>query len=132
VSESNFTYGLGRRKSSVARVRMRPGTGAMLINGREAKEYFPDPQWIRAAFRPLEIVEKLEHYDVFVNAKGGGLTGQSEAVALGVARALAKIDHDAWYKPLRAAGQLTRDAREVERKKYGLAGARRAFQFSKR
>ena len=103
-----------------------------MVNGRELAQYFPNDQWANAALRPLDVLEKREHFDVLVNARGGGLTGQSEAVALGIARALVKIDHEAWYETLRKAGQLTRDARVVERKKYGLRGARRAFQFSKR
>lgn len=132
MTESNFTYGLGRRKAAVARVRIRPGTGTVLVNGRELDAYFPNPQWASAALRPLDVIEKRDHYDVLVNANGGGKTGQSEAMALGIARALCKIDHEANYAPLREAGQLTRDSRVVERKKYGLRGARRAFQFSKR
>lgn len=132
MTESNFTYGLGRRKAAVARVRMRPGSGSVVVNGRDVKEYFPSEQWVNAALRPLEVIEKANHFDIIVNACGGGKTGQSEAVALGVARALCKIDHEAHYNVLREAGQLTRDARVVERKKYGLRGARRAFQFSKR
>jgi len=132
VTETNYTYGLGRRKAAVARVRLRPGTGTVLVNGRELRAYFPNPQWANAALRPLDVLEQQGHFDVLVNATGGGKTGQSEAMALGVARALCKIDHEANYGPLRAAGQLTRDSRIVERKKYGLRGARRAFQFSKR
>ncbi|MAG58392.1 MAG: 30S ribosomal protein S9 [Planctomycetes bacterium] len=132
MTETTFTYGLGRRKRAVARVRIRPGSGTTLVNGRELSDYFPSKQWVRAALKPLDVVEKLDHFDIIVNAHGGGLTGQSEAVALGVARALVKIDHESWYQPLREAGQLTRDARIVERQKYGLRGARRAFQFSKR
>lgn len=131
-TENNYTYGLGRRKAAVARVRMRPGSGSMVVNGRDVKDYFPCHHWVIAALRPLQVVEKAEGFDVIVNATGGGKTGQSEAVALGVARALCKIDHEAHYDVLRKAGQLTRDSRVVERKKYGLRGARRAFQFSKR
>ena len=129
---NNFTYGLGRRKAAVARVRMRPGSGSILVNGRELAEYFPNEQWAAAAVRPLELVERRSHFDVFVNAKGGGKTGQAEAIALGVSRALVKIDQENLMEPLREAGHLTRDAREVERKKPGQRGARRAFQFSKR
>ena len=127
-----MTYGLGRRKAAVARVRLRPGSGTVVVNGRDVKEYFPSEHWVNAALAPLTTTEKQGHFDIFVNAKGGGLTGQAEAVALGVARALCKVDHEAHYSALREAGQLTRDARVVERKKYGLRGARRAFQFSKR
>ncbi len=131
-STSNFVWGVGRRKSSVARVRVRPGTGTMLINGRELNDYFPNPDWAFAASQPLLVVGKKEAFDIFVNVEGGGLTGQSGAVGLGVARALSKIDREANYKPLRDAGQMTRDSRMKERKKYGQRGARRAFQFSKR
>ena len=131
-STSNFVWGVGRRKSSVARVRMRPGTGTILINGRELNDYFPNPDWVFAASQPLLVVGKKDAFDVFVNVEGGGLTGQSGAVGLGVARALSKIDREANYKPLRDAGQMTRDSRMKERKKYGQRGARRAFQFSKR
>lgn len=129
---SEFTYGLGRRKTAVARVRIRPGTGTFLVNGRELSAYFPDEQWRSAALKPLQVMERTSHFDVFVNARGGGKTGQAEATALGIARALTAVDPETFMKPLREAGQLTRDAREVERKKYGLSGARRAFQFSKR
>jgi small subunit ribosomal protein S9 len=132
MASSSFTYGLGRRKTAVARVRMRPGTGTILVNGRELAQYFPVEQWAAAAVRPLVITERTNHFDIFVNAHGGGKTGQSEAIALGIARALTTIDSAAFMLPLREAGQLTRDAREVERKKYGQSGARRAFQFSKR
>ena len=131
-TESKYTYGLGRRKAAVARVRVRPGSGSVVVNGRDVSEYFPSDHWVTAALRPLAVVEKPDGFDVIVNARGGGKTGQSEAVALGVARALCKIDHEAHYEVLRKAGQLTRDSRVVERKKYGLRGARRAFQFSKR
>jgi small subunit ribosomal protein S9 len=132
MATSTFTHGLGRRKTAVARVRIRPGTGTILINGRELHQYFPGEQWAASAIRPLVITDRQSHFDVFVNANGGGKTGQAEAVALGIARALNALDTNTFMKPLRDAGQLTRDSREVERKKYGQSGARRAFQFSKR
>ena len=126
-----FVWGTGRRKAAVARVRIRPGEGKFLINKREVNAFFCNP-WDRAAVRqPLEVTDTSKAYDVFVNVGGGGITGQAGAVALGVARALAKTNLD--YEPkLREFNLLTRDPRKVERKKYGRRGARRRFQFSKR
>ncbi len=132
MGESTFTWGLGRRKSSVARVRLRPGTGAILINGRDFKAYFPNHEWQNAALAPLKVLGKTDGYDVIASVQGGGLTGQSGAVALGISRALTRLDHAAHYTPLRGAGLMTRDSRMKERKKYGRRGARRSFQFSKR
>lgn len=131
-ANNNFLWAVGRRKSSIARVRIRPGTGQFIVNGRELKDYFPNPDWTHSASGPLLTLGKREAFDVFATAHGGGLTGQSGAVGLGVARALATHDHETNYKPLRVAGQVTRDSRMKERKKYGRRGARRAFQFSKR
>jgi small subunit ribosomal protein S9 len=128
---SNYIWGTGRRKSSVARVRVRPGTGSFVVNGREMKEYFPTPDWSNTARGPLVVLDAATKFDVIVNVIGGGGTGQSGAVAMGLARALVKID--AAHEPMmRDNGLLTRDARMKERKKYGKAGARRSFQFSKR
>jgi small subunit ribosomal protein S9 len=128
---SNYIWGTGRRKSAVARVRVRPGTGSFVVNGREMKEYFPSPDWSGAATGPLLALDAQKKFDVIVNVNGGGGTGQSGAVAMGLARALVKID--AAHEPaMRSNGFLTRDARMKERKKYGRAGARRSFQFSKR
>ena len=126
-----FVWGTGRRKTAVARVRIRPGEGKFLINKREVNAFFCNP-WDRAAVRqPLEVTDTTKAYDVFVNVGGGGITGQAGAVALGIARALAKTNSD--YEPrLREFNLLTRDPRKVERKKYGRRGARRRFQFSKR
>lgn len=129
---NDYTWGTGRRKTAIARVRVRPGTGTVLVNGRELDNYFPDQQWCDSALRPLEILEKKGQFDILASCSGGGPTGQAEAVSLGLARALVKIDEEAHMPELRKAGLLTRDARMVERKKYGLAGARRAYQFSKR
>jgi small subunit ribosomal protein S9 len=127
----SYTWGTGRRKSSVARVRVRPGTGSFVVNGREMKAYFPTPDWSGTAVAPLLALDAVNKFDVVVNVLGGGGTGQSGAVAMGIARALVKID--AAHEPaMRSNGFLTRDARMKERKKYGRAGARRSFQFSKR
>lgn len=126
-----YTWGLGRRKKAVARVRIKPGAGGFLINGRPLKEFFPTIQHQRAAFSPLASTESAESYDVFVNVGGGGLTGQAGAVELGLARAL-KIINPGLEPALREHHHLTRDSRSKERKKYGRRGARRGFQFSKR
>ncbi len=132
MAESAFVWGTGRRKSAIARVRIRPGTGAVVVNGRTLKEYFPNEEWHNAAIAPLKVVGKAEGFDVFASVQGGGLTGQAGAVSLGISRALARLDREAHYSPLRKEGLMTRDSRMKERKKYGRAGARRSFQFSKR
>ena len=126
-----YTWGLGRRKSSVARVRIKPGSGNYVINGKPMKEYFPNLQDQLLAQAPLKVAELEGSYDVFVNVLGGGSSGQSGAVELGLARAL-KEANPAGVEALREGGHLTRDARMKERKKYGRRGARRGFQFSKR
>jgi small subunit ribosomal protein S9 len=113
-------------------VRIRPGKGVFLVNEREVGEYFPSEEWRRKAESPLTVVEKRSTYDVHVTVKGGGLTGQAGAVAMGIARALVTLDLDAHKPAMKSAGLLTRDSRMKERKKYGRRGARRAFQFSKR
>jgi small subunit ribosomal protein S9 len=124
-------WGVGRRKTSVARVRVRPGKGKLLINKRELDRYFTEITDRRAVLAPLEACEQAGKWDVFVNVRGGGHTGQAGAIRLGVARALLKCD--AKFEPaLRDGDFLTRDSRKVERKKYGQSGARRRFQFSKR
>ncbi|MBN1941756.1 MAG: 30S ribosomal protein S9 [Phycisphaerae bacterium] len=126
-----FIWGTGRRKSAIARVRIRPGDGAFLINKRDVADFFPHLKDQNTVFSPLEALGMRRSYEVNVNLKGGGWTGQSGAVALGLARALAKhmpeIERD-----LRHKGLLTRDARAKERKKPGQPGARKRFQFSKR
>jgi small subunit ribosomal protein S9 len=121
----------GRRKSSTARVILRPGNGQIIANGRSLEEYIPREVLRMDIRRPLELCEVQEQFDVQINVDGGGTTGQAGAIRLGIARALLLVNGDfrARMKPL---GLLTRDAREVERKKYGKAGARRSFQFSKR
>lgn len=126
------TYlGTGRRKSAVARVRLRPGTGKILVNRREVKEYFPSLKEILRVLSPLKATSSESRYDVIVSVQGGGFTGQSGAIALGVARALMKANPET-EPALRDAHFVTRDSRGKERKKYGRRGARRGFQFSKR
>ena len=124
-------YGTGRRKSSVARVRLVPGNGQIVINGKDSKDYFGKKTLEMIIRQPMVLTETEGRFDVLVNAHGGGTTGQAGAVRLGIARALLKADIE--YRPgLKKAGFLTRDPRMKERKKYGLKGARRAPQFSKR
>lgn len=127
----NYIWGTGRRKSSVARVRIALGSGKISINGRELNDYFTKEQDRKAIFGPLEVTSLGGKLDIFVNATGGGQTGQTGAIVMGLGRALAKHDN-ALEVPLRNAGFLTRDSRMKERKKYGQRGARRRFQFSKR
>ncbi|MBI0580977.1 MULTISPECIES: 30S ribosomal protein S9 [Bacillaceae] len=123
--------GTGRRKSSVARVRLVPGTGKIVINNRDIENYIPFEALRVVVRQPLVATETVGSYDVLVNVKGGGYTGQAGAIRHGIARALLQADPE--YRPtLKRAGLLTRDARMKERKKYGLKGARRAPQFSKR
>ena len=126
-----YTWGLGRRKSAVARVRIKSGAGAYVINGKPMEEFFCTLQDRDRATAPLRVTETGETYDVFVNVNGGGITGQSGAVQLGLARAL-KEANPPTFEVLREHGLLTRDSRMKERKKYGRRGARRGFQFSKR
>ncbi|MEQ8764787.1 MAG: 30S ribosomal protein S9 [Planctomycetota bacterium] len=122
---------MGRRKSSVARVRIKPGSGGFQVNKRDMKEFFPTHQHQSMVQAPLEATQTRESIDIHVNIRGGGLSGQAGAVVLGVARALMELDgsHEA---VLREHGFLTRDGRMKERKKYGQKGARKKFQFSKR
>lgn len=130
--KTNVTYvGTGRRKSSVARVFMTPGTGIITVNGKTLEEYLP-LETLRMNVRlPLELTETLTQFDIKINVCGGGYSGQSGAMRHGVARALLEASVD--YRPaLKSAGFLTRDSRAKERKKYGLRGARRAPQYSKR
>ncbi|POA97905.1 30S ribosomal protein S9 [Chromobacterium sinusclupearum] len=126
-----YYYGTGRRKSSVARVFMQKGSGQIIVNGKPVDEYFARETGRMVIRQPLVLTENLESFDIKVNVVGGGETGQAGAIRHGITRAL--IDFDAALKPsLSAAGYVTRDAREVERKKVGLRKARRAKQFSKR
>lgn len=124
-------YATGRRKEATARVWLRPGTGQVMVNGRELNEYFGRETSKMILNQPLEILEQKGKVDVTVNVKGGGLSGQAGAIRHGIARALCAFNPE--FRPaLKKAGFLTRDARAVERKKYGQPGARRRFQFSKR
>jgi len=124
-------YGTGRRKSSTARVFLRPGAGRITVNRRPLENYFPRETHRIDLLRPLTLTESNEQYDAIITVKGGGSTGQCGAVRLGLARALLEANPQL-REALKKHGLLTRDAREVERKKYGRAGARRSFQFSKR
>ncbi|GAB3730816.1 30S ribosomal protein S9 [Silanimonas algicola] len=124
-------YGTGRRKSSTARVFLRKGTGNITVNGRPLDEFFGRETSRMIVRQPLELTKTTEQFDILVTVEGGGTTGQAGAIRLGVARAL--VEYNDTLKPeLRKAGYMTRDAREVERKKVGLHKARRATQFSKR
>ena len=129
--KQTFTWGTGRRKSSVARVRIAPGTGKILINDRELNDYLTKERDRKAIFGPLEVTNQGGKVDVLVSASGGGLTGQSGAIVMGLARALMAYDPTTEVA-LRSSGFMTRDSRMKERKKYGQRGARRKFQFSKR
>jgi len=131
AAASGIYWGTGRRKSAVARVRLLPGSGRTLINGREIESYFSEPQDRLDVVAPLELTGVRRHWDVLVNVRGGGHTGQAGAIRLGLARALVKA-YNQFEATLREAGYLTRDARRVERKKPGRRKARRRFQFSKR
>lgn len=123
--------GLGRRKSSVARVKLVKGAGKFTVNNRDAREYLTSDIYLKDANQPFVLTETVGQFDVFVRVHGGGLSGQAGAIRLGIARALLEASND--YRPtLKAAGMLTRDARAKERKKPGLRAARRARQFSKR
>jgi len=129
--KGGYWWGTGRRKSSVARVRIRPGSGKTVVNKKDLSEYFRREQDQRAVVAPLKAVQAEKAFDIFINVRGGGTTGQSGASLLGVARALKNYDSN-YLQALRESGHLTRDPRMVERKKPGQRGARRRFQFSKR
>ncbi|OIW12048.1 hypothetical protein TanjilG_24472 [Lupinus angustifolius] len=129
---AQIIIGTGRRKSAIARVVLQEGTGKFIINYRDAKEYLQgNPLWLQYIKVPLLTLGYENSYDVFVKAEGGGLSGQAQAITLGIARALLKVSED-HRKPLRQEGLLTRDSRVVERKKVGLKKARKAPQYSKR
>jgi small subunit ribosomal protein S9 len=128
---ANTNYGTGRRKTSTARVHIKPGKGTIRVNGRSLEDFFGRQTARMIVRQPLQTVEMLDRFDVEANVRGGGTTGQAGAIRHGLTRAL--IDHDEMLRrPLRVAGFVTRDAREVERKKVGLRKARRGTQFSKR
>jgi len=124
-------YGTGRRKTSTARVFLRPGSGTITINERPIEASFPTETLRLVIRQPLVITENLERFDVLATTAGGGISGQAGAIRLGIARALLDYNEEL-RSPLRKAGLLTRDPRAKERKKYGMAGARKRFQFSKR
>lgn len=131
MAEKQYFYGTGKRKTSVARVFMKPGTGIISVNGREFDEYFPLEPLKKLALMPLEETGNREKFDFKINLKGGGISAQADAMKYGIAKALL-----AWQPELRGSlkkqGFLTRDGRVKERKKYGRPGARKRFQFSKR
>ena len=122
---------IGRRQAASARVRIAPGTGKIMVNGRAIEAYMAREVLVMMAKQPLEVTGNEDKYDIRAICEGGGLAGQAGALRLGIARALTKLSEE-HRTPLRRAGLLTRDAREVERKKYGRPGARKRFQFSKR
>ena len=128
---SNAYYGTGRRKTSTARVFLRPGTGAFQVNRAPLETHFPTEALRTLILTPLQVAESGDKFDVLATAKGGGVSGQAGALRLGLARALVRYSADL-RPPLKKAGLLRRDPRIKERKKYGLAGARKRFQFSKR
>ena len=134
TAAKTFIWGTGRRKSSVARVRIAPGTGKVVVRGRPLEDYFSRIDHQRLVVGPLKDSDRLEKYDVWVNVNGGGITGQAGAIRLGVARAIfaAEAGDDELKKTLKDEEHLTRDPRMKERKKYGQKGARAQFQFSKR
>nr|YP_009294576.1 ribosomal protein S9 [Asparagopsis taxiformis]AOM66059.1 ribosomal protein S9 [Asparagopsis taxiformis] len=124
--------GTGRRKTSIARVRLTPGSGKLTINGLPGESYLQfSPNYLRISYAPLKILGLIHEYDIYVNTEGGGLTGQADAIRLGIARALCKVNPENRIA-LKSEGFLTRDARVKERKKYGLRKARKAPQYSKR
>lgn len=127
----NIAIGTGRRKTATARVFLREGSGKIVVNGKDVKEYFDTDEQIRVVNQPLLVTSSANKYDVLINVVGGGMNGQAAACLHGIARALTQVDPDN-HTSLKANGYLTRDSRMVERKKYGQRGARRRFQFSKR
>jgi len=131
MAETSFIWGTGRRKSAVARVRLRRGTGHIIVNRRGLDEYFTEEKDRLAIMVPFKTTKTTSKFDCFVNVKGGGFTGQAGAIVLGIARALRKFD-DGLAPILHSAGLLTRDGRMKERKKFGRKKARKSFQYSKR
>ena len=131
VGSKTWFHGTGRRKESIARVFVRPGTGKFTVNGRKVEEYFLNHAWLHDATEPLKFTSLTEQVDVVATSKGGGVGGQSGAVRMGLSRALSRFNAE--LRPgLRKNGFLTRDSRMKERKKYGQKGARKRFQFTKR
>lgn len=131
IEQPEQWHAVGRRKSAVARIYLRPGTGAITINGRTFEDYFPRATTRDTVVAPFVLTETGDQFDTIINVRGGGLTGQAGAVRHGITRALMLADPEL-RRPLKRAGFVTRDARAVERKKYGRPGARKRFQFSKR
>ena len=131
AEKSKFIWATGRRKSSTARVRLKPGSGNVVVNGRKFDEYFARPVLKLIVNQPLEQIGMLDKFDIYANCQGGGHSGQAGALRHGISRALIEYD-TALRGSLKSGGFLTRDDRKKERKKYGLRGARRAYQFSKR
>ena len=131
MSDKEFYWGTGRRKTAIARVRICDGSGNIIVNGKAYDQYFPVLQHQLDVLAPLNATTTVDKFDVYASVNGGGPTGQSGAMKLGIARALKKYD-EVHEEALREQGLLTRDPRMKERKKYGLAGARKRFQFSKR
>ena len=127
----NIAIGTGRRKTATARVFLREGSGKIVVNGKDVKEYFTTEDQVRVVMQPLLVTSSDNKYDILINVTGGGLNGQAAACLHGLSRALTQVDPNN-HDPLKANGYLTRDSRMVERKKYGQRGARRRFQFSKR
>ena len=131
MPETQRWYGTGRRKEATARVWIAPGEGELIVNDRPFEEYFPREAWRNMAVQPLDLLEQRGKFDVKVNVKGGGMSGQAGAMRHGLTRALMEMNPE-FRPPLKKAGFVTRDPRVVERKKYGRPGARKRFQFSKR
>jgi len=127
----NLGIGTGRRKTSVARVYVRDGSGKISVNGKELVQYFPQGEHVLMVRQPLMVTASENKFDILISVHGGGINGQAGACRHGLSRALCQVDQEN-YSSLRSNGYLTRDPRMVERKKYGKAGARRRFQFSKR
>lgn len=131
MAGANLAYGTGRRKTAIARVYVRQGKGEISVNGRSLEDYFRLEHHRQRLVLPLQVTDNEQSYDILINVTGGGINGQTDACAHGIARALAELD-ESNHTALRSNGLLTRDSRMKERKKYGQRGARRRFQFSKR
>ena len=131
TKKTNLGMGVGRRKTSVARVYLREGNGAVVVNGKDADAYFANPLLVNILKQPLVVTETADKFDIVITCNGGGISGQAGACRHGISRALCDND-EAYRSVLHSNGYMTRDARMVERKKFGQRGARRKFQFSKR
>ncbi|ADJ26366.1 ribosomal protein S9 [Dehalogenimonas lykanthroporepellens BL-DC-9] len=131
MEKKNYFQGTGRRKTAVAQVRLTPGKGAIVVDGKPFEERYNRPEYLRAVMKPFEVTETVGKFSVMVKCSGGGISGQSDAIAMGLARALLATD-EKFKESLRASGLLTRDSRKKERKKAGLKRARKAPQYTKR